>query len=44
MGLSHHAAAAELFVLQSGRGAGAFAPSGMGLDVELDFATSVGSR
>ena len=44
MGLSHLVAAAELFLLQSGRGAGALVPSGMCLDVGLDFATAVGSR
>lgn len=44
MGLSRRAAAAELFLLWSGRGAGALVPSGMGLDVGLDFATPVGSR
>jgi len=38
MGLSSHAAAAELFPLQS-----ALVLSGMGLDVGLDFATPVGS-
>lgn len=44
MGLSCHAAAAELFLLQSGRGAGALVLNGMGLDVGLGFATPIGSR
>lgn len=44
MGLSCHAAAADPFLLQSGRGAGALVLSGMGLDVRLDFATPAGSR